>query len=198
MNPLLAFADHDVIEKQASTEAYIQTLTDPTTPGYGVWQRKVAAAVHHIYREGGNGLSDNAAVFEKLARTSKWLPAYDQHFILPALTGIGAASNVLVKEAFGPLDTIKRTFGLLPAAGRLGATSALASGGAAGVLWWLLNREINDDQGDAKILRERAKLYRQLSSQIDSELSEYDGGRENMNADARNRISNISGVRQIA
>ena len=189
-------ADPRAVKHAAFTDALLTQLFDPRQLHYGQVQRAICKAAAAVYRNGERTDSPLYPAFLKLANTDPWRPEFDTVFVVPCLRVFGRTELALEKSAF--ITPLKKVIGLAPAMTRTGVASALTLGGTGGVLYWLLNRDIQGDRSDTVTLRERARLYRQLSQQLDEELAEVRDGRPQPDDEERRRITAITGAKQIS
>ena len=152
-------------------KAASETLSDPNTPGYGKLQSLVCALVAGIYKEAGQMDAPEYHIYDTLSK-SAWVPALDRYYDV-AVSALGAA-GILEKAASSIPGLLAEGVGkgvaLTPELIKTMIGAGIGTGAAAGSLYWMANRDTDEDNANVEALRAKIRHYRQITKNISSDL----------------------------
>jgi hypothetical protein len=163
----------------------VEYRENPTTPGYGVFERGLAKFAAEMYAHCGQQDSIEYHVFDQLTKSATWYPQFNA-YTDPVLETLGAALGEAVGQDHALQARVKSAGlhqGLIGALGEralswspsllqgLLAASA-ATGAGIGSIYWALNRHSTEDDADNEATQAKINHYSKLTKQISNRLQD--------------------------
>ena len=161
----------------------VEHRENPSTPGYGVFERGLAKLAAGMYAGCGEMDSMEYHLFDQLTKSAEWYPQFNV-FTDPVLSTLGEALGDAIGQDLQLQQNTKTAAlhqGLLGALGERALSwspslmqgllmASAATGAGAGSMWWALNRDATQDDTDNAAMQTRIDHYGKLTKQISRRL----------------------------
>ena len=151
-------------------KAASDAIENPNTPGYGMRQRVVCRLIAGIYKEAGEMDQLGFHLYDKLS-SANWVPELDRYYDI-ALRGLAAGGIDKMASALPGIlaSGVGKGVALTPDIVKTMIGAGIGTGAAAGSLYWLANRDTEEDDAKVEALRAKIRHYRQITKNISADI----------------------------
>jgi hypothetical protein len=179
----LAASVNNKTEKDlCAISGYLDTINNPKEANYGMLQKMVCKVAAEAFDEAGRKYEFEYHFLDRLSKTANWLPELDKYSDA-VLLALGKMATEYEKQNGDDLknEVVSKSASFLPnLIGMAGASTpdiikAMAAvgaigGSATGGLYWLLNRDSQEDEDDSEAIKAKIDYYNRVSNEIKNQL----------------------------
>lgn len=182
----LAAAVNNKTDKELCAVAgYVDTINNHKEANYGALQKMVCKIAADVFDEAGRKNEIEYHFLDRLSKAANWLPELDKYSdsVLMALGKIATEYEVQKGSDFKD-EVVSKSAGLLPKL--IGVASATTpdlikayaalgtiGGAATGGLYWLLNRDTQEDESDSEAIKAKIDYYNRVSNEIKNQIGKH-------------------------
>jgi hypothetical protein len=179
----LAAAVNNKTDKElCAISGYLDTIGNHKEANYGALQKMVCKIASDVFDEAGRKYDFEYHFLKELSKSANWLPELDKYSdaVLMALGKVATEYEVQKGDDFKD-GVVNKSASLLPKLiGMAGATTpelikamaaiGAAGGAATGGLYWLLNRDSQEDETESEAVKAKIDYYNRVSNEIKNQL----------------------------